>query len=152
MYFVIYPFVCYRFIITGIFFSFKPFFSITRSWTWLAVLRQCFSSGTAADGHTPAIPRTKHGQTKNWPKITTHEHINQIFVTFCLWFRCGVLCDRALRGLSVWDQWVTSLNPFWGAFNFRLIMFSGHALLNLVYPGICAEKKAYFISFHILTL
>ena len=29
------------------------FFRLTRGWTWLAVLRQCFSSGTAADGHTP---------------------------------------------------------------------------------------------------
>ena len=25
----------------------------SSGWTWLVVLRQCFSSGTAADGHTP---------------------------------------------------------------------------------------------------
>ena len=30
----------------------KLIFSLTRCWTWLPVLRQCFSSGAAADGHT----------------------------------------------------------------------------------------------------
>ena len=52
-------------------------------WTWLAVLRQCFSSGTAADGHTPYKARS----SQNWPKITTYDHVQQIFITSCTWFR-----------------------------------------------------------------
>ena len=49
------------------------------TWTWLAVLRQCFSSRTAADGHT----RYKAGPSQNWPKITTYDHVHQIFITSC---------------------------------------------------------------------
>ena len=55
-----------------------------------AVLRQCFSSGTAADGHTPYKARP----SQNWPKITTYDHVHQIFITSCTWFRRGVLSDR----------------------------------------------------------
>ena len=54
------------------------------------MLRQCFSSGTAADGHTPYKARS----SQNWPKITTYDHVHQIFITSCTWFRGGVLCDR----------------------------------------------------------
>ncbi len=60
MYFVIYPFLRYRFIITGIFFH-----SNRRSWVWLAVLRQCLDSASAVEQPPTAIPRTKHGQVKN---------------------------------------------------------------------------------------
>ena len=62
------------------------------------MLRQCFSSGTAADGHTPykAQPR------QNWPKITTYDHIPQIFITSCTWFRRGVLCYRGFRKKLKW--------------------------------------------------
>ena len=57
-------------------------------WTWLAVLRHCFSSGTAADGRTPYKARP----SQNWPKITTYDHVHQIFITsFITWFRRGVL-------------------------------------------------------------
>ena len=59
-------------------------------WMWLAVLRQCFSSGTAANGHTQYKPRP----SQNWPKINTYDHVHQIFITSCTWFRHGVLCDR----------------------------------------------------------
>ena len=44
--------------------------------------RQCFSSGTAADGHTPYKARP----SQNWPKITTNDHVHQIFITSCAWF------------------------------------------------------------------
>ena len=54
------------------------------------MLRQCFSSGTAADGHTPYKARP----SQNWQKITTYDHVHQIFITSCTWFRRGVLCDR----------------------------------------------------------
>ena len=39
--------------------------------------RQCFSSGTAADGHTPSKTRP----SQNWPKITTYDHVHRIFIT-----------------------------------------------------------------------
>ena len=58
-------------------------------WTWLAVLRQCFSSGTGADSHTPYKARP----SQNLLKITTYDHVYQIFITSCRWFRRGVLCD-----------------------------------------------------------
>ena len=35
-------------------------------WMWFAVLRQCFSSGTAADGHTPYKSKAKPKLTKNY--------------------------------------------------------------------------------------
>ena len=57
-----------------------------------AVLRQCIGSGTAADGPTPY----KAWPSQNWPKITTYDHVHQIFITSCTWFRRGVLCDRGL--------------------------------------------------------
>ena len=63
-------------------------------WTWLAVLRQCFSGGTAADSHTPYQARP----SQNLPKITTYDHVHQIFITSFTWFRRGVLCDRVLQG------------------------------------------------------
>ena len=66
------------------------FSALHIGWTWLAVLRQCFSSGRAADGHTPY----KAWPSQNWPKITTNNQVHQIFITSCTWFRCGVLCDR----------------------------------------------------------
>ena len=65
-----------------------------------AVLRQCFSSGTAADGHTPYKARP----SQNWPKITTYDHVHQIFITSCTWFRRGVLCDRGLRQPDMLDR------------------------------------------------
>ena len=55
-----------------------------------SVLRQCFSSGTATDGHTPYKARP----SQNWPKITTYDHVHQIFIISCTWFRRGALCDR----------------------------------------------------------
>ena len=62
-----------------------------------SVLRQCLGSASAVEQPSTAIPRTKHGQAQNWPKITTYDHIHQIFVTSCTWFRRGVLCDRGLK-------------------------------------------------------
>ena len=61
-----------------------------------AVLRQCFRSGTAADGHTPYKARP----SQNWPKITTYDHVHQIFITSCAWFRRGVLYDRGFNGFT----------------------------------------------------
>ena len=46
------------------------------------------------------IPRHKAQPSQNWPKITTYDHVHQIFITSCTWFRCGVLCDRGLRKCS----------------------------------------------------
>ena len=53
------------------------------------MLRQCFSSGTAADCHTSY----KAQPSQNWPKIATYDHVHQIFIASCTWFRRGVLCD-----------------------------------------------------------
>ena len=39
-------------------------FSLTRSWTWLPVLRQCFSSGAATDGHTTYKARPSTAKQK----------------------------------------------------------------------------------------
>ena len=55
-----------------------------------SVLRQCFSSGTATVGQNPYKARP----SQNWPKMTTYDHVHQIFITSCTWFRRGVLCDR----------------------------------------------------------
>ena len=71
-------------------------------WTWLAVLRLCFSSGTAADGHTPYKTRP----SQNWPKITTYDHVQQILrdldVEFCV---TGALDCEIFWHLSV-ISWV----------------------------------------------
>ena len=65
-------------------------------WTRLAVPRQCLSSGTAADGHTPYKARPSH----NWPKITTYDHVHQILITSCTWFRSVEFCvNGALHGI-----------------------------------------------------
>ena len=64
-------------------------------WKWLAMPRQCFSSGTAADGRTPPPPVQRPSQSL--PKITTDDYVHQIFITSCMWFRRGVLCDGGLR-------------------------------------------------------
>ena len=54
----------------------KDFFHVhITTWTWLTVLRQCFSSRTAADVHTPYKARP----SQNWPKITTYDYVRQIF-------------------------------------------------------------------------
>ena len=42
--------------------------------------------------HTPYEARP----SQNWPKITTSDHVHQIFITSCTWFKRGVLCDRGL--------------------------------------------------------
>ena len=55
--------------------------------------RQCFSRGTAADGHTPSQSTAKPKLTK----ISTYDHVYQIFINSCTWFRRGVLCDRGYR-------------------------------------------------------
>ena len=96
------------------------FLALHVGWTWVAVLRQCFSSGTAADGHTPYKARP----IQNWPKITTYDHVHQIFMTSCTWFRRGVLCDRGLsprtttggtRGKDVQHAWNTRDIPCSGS-------------------------------------
>ena len=71
-------------------------------WTWLAVLRLCFSSATAADGHTPYKTRP----SQNWPKFTTYDHVQQILrdldVEFCV---TGALDCEIFWHLSV-ISWV----------------------------------------------
>ena len=69
-------------------------------WTWLAVLRQCFSSGTASNGHTPYKARP----SQNLPKITTYDQVHQIFITSRTWFRCGVLWDWGFREQNIINQ------------------------------------------------
>ena len=66
-----------------------------------SVLRQCLGSASAVEQPLMAIPHTKHGQVKNRPKITTYDHVHQIFITSCKWFRRGDLCDRGstVRGI-----------------------------------------------------
>ena len=66
-----------------------------------SVLRQCFNSGTAADGHTPYKARP----SQNWPKITTYDHVRQIFRTSCTWFRRGASHE-------------------WGFYNYNFPLFS----------------------------
>jgi hypothetical protein len=62
-----------------------------HGWTWLALRRQCFNSGTASDCQTPYKARP----SQNWQKITTDDHVHKIFRTFCTWFRREVLRGRA---------------------------------------------------------
>ena len=93
-------------------------------WTWLAVLRQCFSSGTAADGHTPYKARS----SQNWPKITTYDHIHQIFITSCTWFRRW----QALHTFRSAVQFVLEIND-----NFALPMQSCHRISGTM----CAIKS-----------
>ena len=62
-----------------------------------SVLRQCLGSVSAVEQPPTAIPRTKYGQAKNCPNITTYDHVHQIFITFCTWFSRGVLCDRGFK-------------------------------------------------------
>ena len=53
-----------------------------------------------------AIPHTKARPSQNWPKITTYDYVHQIFITSCMWFRRGVLCDRGFKFLTNWcDQY-----------------------------------------------
>ena len=68
-------------------------------WTLLAMLRQCFSSGTAANGHTSYKARP----SQNWPTITTYDHVQQ---TFCTRFRRGVLCDRGALVNNNFQIWL----------------------------------------------
>ena len=58
---------------------------ITDKWIF-----QCLGSASAVEQPTTAIPRTKHDQAQNWPKIITYDHIHQIFITSCTWFRRSV--------------------------------------------------------------
>ena len=107
-YFVIYIFIictlsfillfCYRcrvgFFFFSLFYTFERIFSLTRGWTWLAMLWQYLGSPSAVEQPAVAIRRTKHGQAKNWPKVTTYDRVHQIFIAFCTWFRRGVLWPR----------------------------------------------------------
>ena len=61
------------------------------------VLRQCLGGASAVEQPTTVIPRTKHGEAQTWPKITTYDHVHQICITFCTWFRRWVLCDRGFK-------------------------------------------------------
>ena len=60
------------------------------------MLRQCLGSASAVEQPPTAKPRHKARPSQNWPKITTYDHVHQIFITSCTWFRRGVLCDRGL--------------------------------------------------------
>ena len=86
-------------------------------WTWLAVLKQCFSSGTAADGHTPYKARP----SQNWPNITTYDHVHEFFITSCTWFRRGVMCDGG------WTLWTgpgysaRESTPFWKRVQLKVV-------------------------------
>ena len=76
----------------------KLIFSLTRSWTWLPVLRQFFSSGAAADGHTTYKARTSTKLTNNYhvrPRLTD-------FITFWPWLSRQVLSYRGLK--PWWDS------------------------------------------------
>ena len=63
---------------------------------YFPVLRQCLGIASAVEQPPTAIPRHKARPSQNWPKITTYDHVHQIFITSCTWFRRGVLCDRGL--------------------------------------------------------
>ncbi len=80
--------------------------SLTRGWTWIAVFRQCFSSGRAADGHIPYKARS----SQNWPKNYRVRSHPIDFHKFCTWFRCRVLCDR---GFTSWLWEVNSHFILW---------------------------------------
>ena len=46
------------------------------------MLRQCLGSASAVEEPPTAIPRRKHGQAKIDQKITTYDHVHQIFITW----------------------------------------------------------------------
>ena len=45
-----------------------------------AVLRQCLGSASAVEQPPTTIPRHKARPSQNWPKITTYDHVHQIFI------------------------------------------------------------------------
>ena len=55
----------------------------SRGCPWLVVLKECLGSASAVYQSPTAFPRTNHGQTKIDQKITTYDHVHQIFVTVC---------------------------------------------------------------------
>ena len=64
---------------------------------YFSMLRQCLGRASVMEQPPTAIPRHKARPSQKWPKITTSDHVHQIFITSCTWFRRGVLCDRGLR-------------------------------------------------------
>ena len=58
------------------------------------MLRRCLGSTSALEQPPTAMPRHKARPSQNWPKITTYDHVHQIFITPFTRFRRGVLCDR----------------------------------------------------------
>ena len=102
-----------------------------------AVLRQCLGSASAVEQPPTAIPSHKARPSQNWPTITTYDHVHQIFITSCTWFRRGVLCDQGftdIRGHTNIFHWrlhrnVTPWTLLLTLFNFNLGMES-HAIEN----------------------
>ena len=76
------------------------YFSLTRGWTWLAVLRQCFSSGRATDSHISYKARPSQNSPKYYhvrPRPPDF-HINFLYVII---IRRRVLCDQGLITASM---------------------------------------------------
>ena len=105
-------------------------------WTWLAVLRQFFSSGTAADGHTPYKARP----SQNWPKFETDDHVHQIFITSCAWLRRGVLCDRGFT-----EKWTNRalVTPPQSSPNVDIVVLPWTQILKQ-----CCFKTAQVVNFY----
>ena len=116
-----------------------------------SVLRQCLCSASAVEQPTTTIPRTKHSQAQNWPKIITYDHVHQIFITTCTWFRRGVLCDGLYVGClekwykpiiwldknqNVMSEWCS--NVFCERVALSLARVWSIGLIGLLTPVLCA--------------
>ena len=84
------------------------------------MLRQCLGSASAVEQPPTAIPSHKARPSQNWPKITTYDHVYQIFIISCTWFRRGVLCDR----LNAWLFQMTTLACKMNILCFLFVYFS----------------------------
>ena len=107
------------------------------------MLRQCFSSGTATNSHTPY----KAWSSQNWPKITAYDHVHQIFMIPCVWFRRGILCDRGL--ILTYSKHYISYLTFqlmcWNIFHFDYLSW-WEIYNSFIYIVVCWNKivKLFF--------
>ena len=85
-----------------------------------------------------AIPPYKARPSQNWPKIATYDHVHQIFIPSCTWFRRGVLCDRGLRQ----NLWYLCMMIYASLY---LCMMYQYLYGNLVY-NLCVSSWYIYIS------
>ena len=71
---------------------------------YFSALGQYLGSASAVEQPPMAIPHHTARQSQNWPKFTTYDHVHQIFITSCMWFRYGVLYDRGFSDTMLWPK------------------------------------------------